>query len=62
MDETSHTPVRRLVIRVAAPPNASAAPPLPAIRELLENDGKVALGMRASCEEEHAPSEPSEIP
>jgi hypothetical protein len=62
MDDTSDTPIHRVTIRVAVPPDASAVLPLQAIKAVLETDGRVVLGMSASREDEQAPSDPSGVP
>lgn len=61
-DDTSDTPIHRVIIRVAVPPNASAVLPLEAVKAVLETDGRVVLGMNASREDEQAPSDPTELP
>jgi hypothetical protein len=62
IDDTADTPIHRVIIRVAVPPDASAVLPLETVKAALETDGRVVLGMSASREDEQAPSDPSELP
>lgn len=62
MDDTSDTPIHRIVIRVAVPPATSAVLPLDGLQQQLEKAGLVVLGIRASREDETAESDPSALP
>ena len=62
MDDTSDTPIHRIVIRVAVPPESSALLPLGDLKVRLEKDGLVVLGIESHREDEQAPSDPSVLP